>query len=449
MRCLNGSVVNRLVQTLLKAVILLIQGHGTIAVGLWVDQTFSGFASGCKPLLSLRFFRNLRCFYFMRSKQGSKRRLGGSEKRPGKAVNKGEGKGPRKPVKARSKPSRFKEPSHQDSKPVRDVRLKELASTDENSVAPLEKATVGVQMIEVPGDYAGQRVDNFLMTRLKGVPRSRIYRIVRKGEVRVNKKRVKPDTRLKGGDIVRIPPVRIAERESSEPGQRMKTQMELSIVYEDEGVLVLDKPSGIAVHGGSGISHGVIEAMRALRPEARFLELVHRLDRDTSGLLMVAKKRSVLRFLHEAIRNEEVQKTYITLVMGRWKGGGRRVDQPLRKSTLKSGERRVRVAADGKPSRSVFTPVERYEEATLMKVKLETGRTHQIRVHAQYSGHPVAGDRKYATDEQLADMKVKGLRRLFLHAQHLVAPLPGDRELNVTAPLPDELTRVVNALTPR
>ncbi|MGD9388856.1 MAG: 23S rRNA pseudouridine(955/2504/2580) synthase RluC, partial [Thioalkalispiraceae bacterium] len=273
-----------------------------------------------------------------------------------------------------------------------------------------------VQMLEISQDLAGQRLDNFLITRLKGVPRSLVYRIVRKGEVRVNKGRIKPDYRLKAGDIVRVPPVRVSETEVTTPAKSLQQRIQDSILYEDNALLVLNKPSGVAVHGGSGISHGVIEALRAQRPEAHFLELVHRLDRDTSGCLLIAKKRSALRNLHEQLRNHQVTKIYQTLVKGNWGDRKRTIDAPLRKNTLKSGERMVKVDAEGKAAKSRFEPLQCRAQASLVKVDLETGRTHQIRVHAAHAGHPIAGDEKYGDDTFNKAMRKMGLKRLFLHA---------------------------------
>lgn len=248
-----------------------------------------------------------------------------------------------------------------------------------------------------------------------------IYRILRKGEVRVNKKRIKPEYKLEDGDIVRIPPVRVAEREEEAISPNLQKVAALTdvILYEDDHILVLNKPSGTAVHGGSGLSFGVIEGLRALRPEARFLELVHRLDRDTSGVLLVAKKRSALRSLHEQLREKGMQKDYLALVRGQWQSHVKTVQAPLLKNILQSGERIVRVNQEGKPSETRFKVEERYAFATLVRCSPVTGRTHQIRVHTQYAGHPIAFDDRYGDrefDKQLADT---GLSRLFLHAAAL------------------------------
>lgn len=300
--------------------------------------------------------------------------------------------------------------------------------------------------IEISEDRSGQRVDNFLLTELKGVPKSHIYRILRKGEVRVNKGRIKASYRLKAGDLVRIPPIRQAERKAIEPGKRILGLIESRIIYEDKKLLIINKPSGVAVHGGSGISYGVIEAVRTLRPDFPYFELVHRLDRDTSGCLVIAKKRSALRQLHELLREDGVQKHYLALVQGSWDQQKRKIDQPLLKNIMKSGERMVEVNPAGKPAISYFEPIERYESACLMRVILKTGRTHQIRVHAAHIGHPIAGDEKYGDTDFNQSMKQLGLNRLFLHATHISFKLPEDKEVAVTAPLDNELQQVLNRL---
>jgi 23S rRNA pseudouridine955/2504/2580 synthase len=313
-----------------------------------------------------------------------------------------------------------------------------------------DSQATAVRMVEVDEGGAGQRIDNFLLKQLKGVPKTRIYRILRKGEVRVNKKRIKPDYRLNLGDLVRIPPVRVSDKaEPVRPSDRVLNLIKQSILYEDNGLLVLNKPSGLAVHGGSGLAYGVIEGLRALRPEARYLELAHRLDRDTSGCLVIAKKRSVLRAFHTLLREGGMDKVYLALVMGRWKGGGKRIDAPLRKNELKSGERVVRVSKDGKPSLSIFTPVTIYKDCSLMRVKLITGRTHQVRVHAQYSGHPIAGDTKYGDEAFNREMSGQGLKRLFLHAAELHFTLPDHGTVHVEAPLDENLQKLLNNLEPK
>jgi 23S rRNA pseudouridine955/2504/2580 synthase len=319
----------------------------------------------------------------------------------------------------------------------------------ERKLAPPQKA----QFVEVDADRAGQRIDNFLLTFLKGVPKSRIYRLLRKGEVRVNKGRIKANYRLQAGDTVRIPPVRQAEATTTvHPGQKALAAIENSILVEEKGFLILNKPSGMAVHGGSGLSYGVIEALRVLRPEAPFLELVHRLDRDTSGCLIIAKKRSLLRELHALMRGEAggMEKRYLALVKGRWKGGERRVDAPLLKNTLRSGERVVTVHAEGKRALSLFRPITIYDHASLVEVSLLTGRTHQIRVHAASIGHPIAGDEKYGDESFNREMKGLGLRRLFLHAQSLTFSVSAmEQPFQVTAPLGQELEAVLDKLAAR
>lgn len=306
-----------------------------------------------------------------------------------------------------------------------------------------------VQFFTISDDEAGQRLDNFLLAKLKGVPKSLIYRIVRKGEVRVNKGRIKPDYKLQADDLVRVPPVRVAEKNEAPISTKLNkvAELEQQILYEDEVMLVINKPSGIAVHGGSGLSFGVIEALRALRPEARFLELVHRIDRDTSGILLVAKKRSALRNLHEQLREKVVQKDYLALVRGQWQSHVKVIKAPLLKNELSSGERIVRVSEEGKPSETRFSIEERYSIATLVKASPVTGRTHQIRVHTQYAGHPIALDDKYGEREFDAKMQQLGLQRLFLHAyairfQH---PKTGE-EMVITAPLDKTLKAVLAKL---
>ena len=310
-----------------------------------------------------------------------------------------------------------------------------------------ETARHAVQMLRVAPDEAGQRIDNYLLKKLKGVPKSRVYRILRKGEVRVNRGRIKPEYRVQSGDEVRIPPIRQAERETGTPAAGLVSRIEGAILYEDERLLVLNKPAGVAVHGGSGVSHGVIEALRAARPAAPMLELVHRLDRDTSGCLVIAKKRSALRNLHELLREGGMEKRYLALVRGDWPGGTRTVTAPLHKNQLKGGERIVTVDAAGKAARTLFRPLSRYGRASLLEVELDTGRTHQIRVHGAHIGHPLAGDDKYGDPEFNRELRDRGLRRLFLHAVALGFREPdGGREVHVSAPLPDDLRAVLDRL---
>ncbi len=302
-----------------------------------------------------------------------------------------------------------------------------------------------VRHVRIDDAAAGQRVDNFLIAQLKGVPRSLVYRLLRRGQVRVNKGRAKPHQRLALGDDVRIPPVRMPTRDDSGPAPGGMTERLLeSVLYEDERVLVLDKPSGIAVHGGSGIAHGVIEALRAGRPGAE-LELVHRLDRDTSGCLIIAKRRSALRWLHSELRADAVRKRYQALLCGPLAERVQRVELPLRKFQLQGGERMVRVDHEnGKAALTVFRRVEAYGGLTLVDVDLHTGRTHQIRVHAASIGTPVAGDEKYGRPEHRALARELGLKRLFLHAASLAfRPREDAPTLRVVAPLPEALATVI------
>ena len=305
-----------------------------------------------------------------------------------------------------------------------------------------------VQLLTIEAEHEGQRIDNFLKTQLKGVPKSLIYRILRKGEVRVNKKRIKPEYKLCVGDEVRVPPVRVAEKNELPSANLGSIQrLESQILFEDEAMIVLNKPSGMAVHGGSGVSFGVIEGLRALRPEARFLELVHRLDRDTSGVLLVAKKRSALRSLHEQLRVKTMRKQYLALVRGQWQSHVKVVNAPLRKNDLQSGERVVRVSSDGKPSETRFRIARQFAEATLVECSPITGRTHQIRVHTQHAGHPIACDDKYGEAAFDEKMRTMGLKRLFLHAWKLSFTHPADdREMQVEAPLAPELDAFLNKL---
>ncbi len=307
--------------------------------------------------------------------------------------------------------------------------------------------TAKVRWVTIDENAEGQRIDNFLLRELKGAPRSLIYRIVRKGEVRVNKGRVKAHRKLKVGDLVRIPPVRLSTQgEPQKPGKGALAIVDKSIIYEDDLLLVINKPSGLAVHGGSGISLGVIEILRALRPQAKYLELAHRLDRDTSGCLLVAKKRSALRTLQELQRAGEVDKRYLALLKGRWKRGKEDVQMPLKKNILQSGERRVKVDPEGKVSRTVFRVQQKYTQATLVEAELKTGRTHQIRVHASWLKSPILGDTKYGDEPANKSAKLLGLRRLFLHAARLHFSWPGRTDYELEAPLPEELQAVLERL---
>lgn len=312
----------------------------------------------------------------------------------------------------------------------------------------MENAGPKARRVCVSGEEAGQRLDNFLFRQLKGVPKGHVYRLLRTGQVRVNSRRAAPEQRLEDGDEIRLPPVRQADTvPPARPGSRQLARLAEAILFEDEVLLVLNKPVGMAVHGGSGISVGVIEALRTLRPELKSLELVHRLDRDTSGCLMVAKKRSALRSLHAALREGRVRKRYLALLARRWQGGAERVRLALEKNVLQSGERRVWVSPGGKESESLFTPVQRYASATLADVDIYTGRTHQIRVHAAHLHHPVAGDDKYGDREANRQLRAYGLRRMFLHASRLEFPHPLTAEsVSVTAPLDSELQGVLDKL---
>lgn len=304
----------------------------------------------------------------------------------------------------------------------------------------------------VSEDEHGQRLDNFLLKVCKGVPKSHVYRIVRSGEVRVNGKRVDVSYRLQEGDVLRIPPIRIA-KQKEEIVAGAEFNAELPIVYEDDALLVVDKPAGIAVHGGSGVSFGVIEALRRQRPQSRFLELAHRLDRETSGVLLIGKKRSALTALHDMFRDgvtgggRATDKRYLVLVKGRWMDPVRHVKLPLHKYLLDSGERRVRVADDGKASHTVFRLLARWQNYSLLEAELKTGRTHQIRVHLAHLAFPIAGDEKYGDFTLNRELQRSGLKRMFLHAWKIkfAHPLSGD-EMLLEAPLPANLTGFLHRL---
>ncbi len=312
-----------------------------------------------------------------------------------------------------------------------------------------------VSLITVAEHEAGQRLDNYLIKILKGVPKSHIHRIIRAGEVRLNKKRCKPDSRIQTGDLLRIPPVRTAEKQrSSENRAQAVPAREFTIIYEDNALLVIDKPAGTAVHGGSGVSFGVIEQIRRARPEARYLELVHRLDKDTSGLLMIAKKRSALVKLHEAIRNDHPKKIYLALGVGKLPNDSFHVKLPLFKYTGAQGEKMVRVSEDGQSAHTIFRVLNRFSDGllhqvglshlTLVQATLKTGRTHQIRVHLQSQDCPIAGDERYGDYQANKRLQKLGLKRMFLHAAelHLDHPLTGEK-LILKAPLPQDLAQFV------
>lgn len=304
-----------------------------------------------------------------------------------------------------------------------------------------------VSWAEVDEEQAGQRIDNFLIRILKGVPKSHVYRILRSGEVRVNSRRIDATYKLIEGDKIRIPPVRLAI--STMPSAPSSTGLSRRVLFEDDGLLILDKPAGVAVHGGSGVSSGVIERLRAERPQAKFLELVHRLDRETSGVLVVAKKRSALAHMHDQLREGTTDKRYYALVQGQFKDAKRRVKAPLYKYTTTEGDRRVVVDPNGQTAETIFHRHAQYEEATLLEAQLLTGRTHQIRVHLCHLGHPIAGDDKYGDFSWNKELSKRGLRRMFLHAARLEFqhPVSGER-MHVLSPLPDELAGFLEALKP-
>lgn len=294
----------------------------------------------------------------------------------------------------------------------------------------------------VDEESAGQRLDNYLIRHLKGVPKTHVYRIIRSGEVRVNKGRAGADTRVEAGDVVRIPPVRQAEKPAA--ADSPAPAREFPVLFEDEHILAIDKPAGVAVHGGSGVSFGVIEQLRRARPGAKFLELVHRLDRDTSGILLVAKKRSALTHLQDQFRERETGKTYLALVAGAWPANRKVIDVPLHKYLQADGERRVRVVAkddpDGMRAITLVKVARKLEGFTLLEVTIRTGRTHQIRVHLASGGHPIAGDDKYGDFELNKSLPKRGLKRMFLHAWRLQFDHPaGGGRIELLAPLPPEL----------
>jgi 23S rRNA pseudouridine955/2504/2580 synthase len=308
-----------------------------------------------------------------------------------------------------------------------------------------------VTWLAIGDEAAGQRVDNFLLRILKGVPKSHVYRILRSGEVRVNRRRVGPDVRLAAGDRLRIPPIRAAAPARRSEGVPRAAGAPPPVLYEDDMLLALDKPAGVAVHGGSGISFGVIERLRRARPEARFLELVHRLDRDTSGVLLVAKKRAALVNLHAQLREGRVDKRYLVLVRGKWRDALRSVELPLERYVSSSGERRVRVDREGRVARTTFRRVREWPAAdpplALLEAELETGRTHQIRVHLGHLGHPLAGDDKYGDFAWNRALGRQGLKRMFLHAHRIHFAHPeDDRAMTIEAPLAADLAGFVAAL---
>ena len=300
-----------------------------------------------------------------------------------------------------------------------------------------------VKWLVVDEESAGQRLDNFLMRHLKGVPKTHVYRIIRSGEVRINKGRASADSRLEAGHEIRVPPVRVSDK-TAEKAARPAPARDFPPLLEDDHLLAIDKPAGVAVHGGSGVSFGVIEQLRQARPQAKLLELVHRLDRETSGILLVAKKRSALRQLQDQFRERETGKTYLALVKGDWPARLKVIDQPLRKYLLPDGERRVRVTTpddpDGQRSITLVQVAQRLQGCTLLEVTIKTGRTHQIRVHLASKGHPIAGDDKYGDFEWNKALQRQGLKRMFLHAWRLQFnhPVSGER-VALQAELPPEL----------
>lgn len=309
--------------------------------------------------------------------------------------------------------------------------------------------TTGVEYVEIDADRAGQRLDNFLAARLKGVPKSALYRILRTGQVRVNKGRAKPGYKLQVGDEVRIPPLTISEKNSIQKGDALRVGQEFksAILYENEEFLVINKPSGLAVHGGSGLRYGLIEALRAGEPKYADVELVHRLDRGTSGCLLLARHRPALRELHELLRMHEIEKTYMALLRGHLSAGTLVIDAPLDRARLRGGERMAVVSDVGKAAYTRVEVVECYPvpQASLVEIRIDTGRTHQIRVHCASQGYSLAGDDKYGDRDFNRSMRKLGLQRLFLHARRLRFTL-GNRLFDIEAPLPTELTGVIKQL---
>ncbi len=305
-----------------------------------------------------------------------------------------------------------------------------------------------VRYLKITENRVGQRLDNYLFVHLKGVPKSRIYRILRKGEIRLNGGRARPDTRLAAGDVVRIPPVRTAMPTGRPKHDDGFAWLDEYILYEDGHLMAVDKPTGLAVHGGSRVSKGLIETLRGRRPHAEMLELVHRLDRDTSGCLLVAKSRPALLALHGMLREGSIEKRYLALIKGEWRGKGRHVSVPLKKGRLRSGERVVEVVQTGKEAKSRFIPRKRYAMATLVEIQLLTGRTHQARAHAAYLGYPIAGDGKYGDCGFNRRMRERGLKRLFLHALSLDFKHPVNGcKMHIEAPLPSDLAVFLERLT--
>lgn len=305
--------------------------------------------------------------------------------------------------------------------------------------------TPKVQFLEINADNDGQRIDNYLMSKLKGVPKSRIYKILRSGEVRVNKGRIKPSHRLVSGDMVRIPPVRVSESKHPDIPDRFFSEINDAILFENDDLMIINKPPGLAVHAGSGISFGVIDILRAERFADKFIELVHRLDRQTSGCLVLAKSRIALTGLNALFNSSNaIKKQYLTLTMGTWPESENRIDAPLSKNEVKGGERMVSVNPNGKTAVSIFKPIEKFNNCSLVEVTLLTGRTHQIRVHAASEDHPVGGDEKYGNKAFNKQLKAMGLSRMFLHARHLEFNFNGP--VHVTAPIETTLKTLIENL---
>ena len=324
---------------------------------------------------------------------------------------------------------------------------------EHSATSAVTNSALEVKWLTVDEESAGQRLDNFLIRHLKGVPKTHVYRIIRSGEVRINKGRAAADTRIETGDVVRLPPVRISDK-VAEKAARPAPGREFPLLLEDDALMAIDKPSGVAVHGGSGVSFGVIEQLRQARPQAKLLELVHRLDRETSGILLVAKKRSALKHVQDQFRERETGKTYLALVQGSWPEKLKVIDSSLHKYLLPDGERRVRVTSnddpDGMRSITLVKVAQRLNDCTLLEVTIKTGRTHQIRVHLASQGHPIAGDDKYGDFEWNKALNKQGLKRMFLHAWRLqfTHPTTGKR-VELKSPLPPELQLYANHVKPK
>jgi 23S rRNA pseudouridine955/2504/2580 synthase len=310
----------------------------------------------------------------------------------------------------------------------------------EKSKDTAETHVTGVRKVRVDAERAGQRIDNFLRNELPGVPKSRVYRLLRRGEVRVNGGRIRAEYKLLEGDEVRVPPARIRSAAAPPPDKKAQSLLE-HVIYEDKRLLVIDKPTGLAVHGGSGISHGAVELLRHARPDLKELSLVHRIDRETSGCLVLAKRRSALRELHELFREGQVEKNYLALVVGDWQYGEQLIDVPLQVENRRGGERHVIVSENGKTAKTRVSLSQSYGLYSLLQCSPVTGRTHQIRVHLQHTGHPIAGDERYGDGDANFDAKQAGLPRLFLHAQSIAFVDSSRNDLHFTAPLPDDLER--------